>query len=62
MKLPLLLFFVFIISSCAKEVTKADHLSDDYVLIEFAASLEEEYEKLYPNERNSKVEKPGSDQ
>lgn len=33
--------------ACQKQ-PKATELSDDYVLIEFAARLEEDYQKIYP--------------
>lgn len=33
--------------SCRKE-TKASEFTDDYVLIEFAAKLEEDYNRIYP--------------
>lgn len=57
MKFAILILFILMISACAKEPTKAEHLSDDYVLIEFAASLEDEYDKLYPAKKNSEQEK-----
>jgi hypothetical protein len=59
MKFAFLILFILMISACAKEPTKADHLSDDYVLIEFAASLEDEYDKLYPAEKKNEKEKAG---
>ena len=59
MKFAFPFLFILMISACAKEPTKADHLSDDYVLIEFAASLEDEYDKLYPEKKKSEQEKAG---
>lgn len=44
--------------SCQKEQTNAEHLPDEYVLIEFAASLEDEYGKLYPEEKKTIPEPP----
>ncbi len=35
------------IFSCSKE-PKATEFTDDYVLIEFAAKLEEDYNRIYP--------------
>jgi hypothetical protein len=44
--------------SCQKEQSNPDHLPDEYVLVEFAASLEDEYEKLYPEEKKKMPEPP----
>ncbi len=41
----LLLLFTILISGCTKTVEAP---SDDYVLIEFASKLEEDYSKLNP--------------
>jgi len=38
------------LGACSKQASNPEHLPDDYVLIEFAASLEDEYDKLYPSE------------
>lgn len=43
----LIISFILITSSCDNR-KKTSTLSDDYVLIEFAARLEEDYHKLYP--------------
>jgi len=44
----LLLSFLFICTvSCSKK-PKATEFTDDYVLIEFAAKLEEDYYRIYP--------------
>lgn len=43
----LTLILLMTVVSCVKE-TKPAELSDDYVLIEFAARLEEDYQRLYP--------------
>lgn len=50
--LPLLL-----LSSCAPK-PKASDFSDDYVLIEFAAKLEEDYQKLYPEPLDNREKLP----
>ncbi len=44
----LIFLMTILLSSCSKQASHPDHLPDDYVLIEFAASLEDEYDKLYP--------------
>ncbi len=36
-----------ILASCQK-ATEPNDFSDDYVLVEFAARLEEDYDRLYP--------------
>lgn len=54
-KLALTTLLLTLAAACAKE-TKPSELSDDYVLIEFAARLEEDYQRLYP-EALDKVEK-----
>lgn len=45
------IFLIFILTvvavACSKQ-PKPTELSDDYVLIEFAARLEEDYQRLYP--------------
>lgn len=43
----LLIIVIFFSTACTKE-PKTTELSDDYVLIEFAARLEEDYQRLYP--------------
>lgn len=43
----LIIGFFILLTSCAPE-PKASDFSDDYVLIEFAAKLEEDYQKIYP--------------
>lgn len=45
------LLFLLLVSSCAP---KREEPSDDYVLIEFASKLEEDYQKLEGN--NSRKE------
>ncbi len=44
--------------SCQKNQANPEHLPDEYVLIEFAASLEDEYGKLYPEEKMTTPEQP----
>ena len=51
-----IIFVLFL--SCQKEQANPEHLPDEYVLIEFAASLEDEYEKLYPEEKKIIPEPP----
>lgn len=46
-KAGLILCLILITSSCNKQ-KKSSEFSDDYVLIEFAARLEEDYHKIYP--------------
>lgn len=45
MKLTLFVLF-FIITGCQNQ--KSDPANDDYVLVEFASKLEEDYSKLNP--------------
>lgn len=47
---PVLVLIALFLGSCSKQASHPDHLPDDYVLIEFAASLEDEYDKLYPSQ------------
>lgn len=46
-KIALTTILLTLTASCTKE-TKPSDLSDDYVLIEFAARLEEDHQRLYP--------------
>lgn len=52
----ILILVLFI--SCQKQQSNPEHLPDEYVLVEFAASLEDEYEKLYPEEKKRIPEPP----
>jgi len=52
------ILIIVLFLSCQKEQTNAEHLPDEYVLIEFAASLEDEYGKLYPEEKKTIPEPP----
>ena len=56
MRLIFVLLTLFL-CACSKQASNPDHLPDDYVLIEFAASLEDEYDKLYPSETKT-IEPP----
>ena len=51
--LSISLFFAF--ASCSKPKSQTE-LSDDYALVEFAASLEEDYQKIYPENSTKKVQ------
>jgi hypothetical protein len=51
-------FMLIFLVSCEKEKSNPNHLPDEYVLIEFAASLEDEYEKIYPSVKKIKPEPP----
>ncbi len=53
MKMTLLCLFLIV--SCSKV---AESPSDDYVLIEFASKLEEDYQKLHPQEKQNLVPRP----
>lgn len=46
-KIFLIFTLILLAIACSRE-TKPTDLSDDYVLIEFAARLEEDYQKIYP--------------
>jgi hypothetical protein len=46
-KAILIVTFLVCTLSCSKK-PKATEFTDDYVLIEFAAKLEEDYNRLYP--------------
>jgi hypothetical protein len=48
MKFPLLVLFLLLVFSCTKSINQ-DEISDEYALVEFAASLEENYQKIYPD-------------
>lgn len=48
-----LLLLVFILPACTKTVEAP---TDDYVLIEFASKLEEDYQKLNPSTQERKSE------
>jgi hypothetical protein len=50
------LIMMVILISCQRQETNTDHLPDEYVLVEFAASLEEDYEKIYPETEQKKPE------
>lgn len=43
----LLIFSLLLVVSCARPPENSQ-FSDDYVLIEFAAKLEEDYHQIYP--------------
>jgi hypothetical protein len=43
-----LIFALAIVAVACNKQPKPTELSDDYVLIEFAARLEEDYQRLYP--------------
>lgn len=54
----LLIFIsVFTLNGCTQRTKKVD-FSDDYVLVEFAARLEEDYQKLYPQPLDQKPTSP----
>ena len=52
------IFFVALafltLTSCSKPKAHTE-LSDDYALVEFAASLEEDYQKIYPENSHNKA-------
>ena len=48
MKVPFLFFFLSLVFSCTKFMNQ-NEMSDEYALVEFAASLEENYQKIYPD-------------
>lgn len=50
----LLILMALFLSSCSNEIKK-EELSDEFVLIEFASKLEEDYERL--DQANSKEKK-----
>jgi hypothetical protein len=50
------LIMIVILVSCQRQETNPDHLPDEYVLVEFAASLEEDYEKMYPETEQKQPE------
>lgn len=56
-KNALISFLIFSLSSCAPKPKTTD-FSDDYVLIEFAAKLEEDYYKIYPQPLDKSTSKP----
>lgn len=55
-KTSLISVLAVVVVGCSKQ-PKPTELSDDYVLIEFAARLEEDYQRLYPEplEKNNKT-------
>lgn len=42
-----LMIGILLVGSCSRP-TEVTQFSDDYVLIEFAAKLEEDYQQIYP--------------
>jgi hypothetical protein len=40
------LFLIFLLAACTKPTPKVSITQEDYVLIEFAARLEEDYHKM----------------
>lgn len=51
MKIFLIIFITFSLSACS---ARKEPVADDYVLIEFASKLEEDYQKLAPAEKTGK--------
>lgn len=43
----ILIFSLFLLAACSRP-PETSQFSDDYVLIEFAAKLEEDYHHIYP--------------
>jgi len=56
-KLSLIIILGLIQSSCTQRAKTTD-FSDDYVLIEFAAKLEEDYSKIYPQPLDKSSQNP----
>lgn len=56
-KLTLIFATLLTAYSCAPG-PKTSEFSDDYVLVEFAARLEEDYQKLYPQPLDEKTPEP----
>ena len=56
-KTLLIISFLGLLTACAPE-PKASDFSDDYVLIEFAAKLEEDYQKIYPQPLDNSTKLP----
>ena len=53
-----LIFMLFALTfACTKEPQTTD-FSDDYVLIEFAARLEEDYHRFHPEPLENSTQKP----
>ena len=55
MRITFLISLFLTFSSCSKPKAHTE-LSDDYALVEFAASLEEDYQKIYPEKSSTKVQ------
>lgn len=53
-----LIIALLIVSSACTQQTKTSEFSDDYVLIEFAARLEEDHQLLHPEPLVNSTQKP----